>query len=509
MATMDKNFYNKIQAQQKAMGFNDNRTYEDIQNYVANNLNPRSFNTNYVNNSRLNDTNGSYNRNFSALNYAPIDDKSYSAIYGNSSDPRKRNTLLTTPNSTGNNRPNTYVDPSNRLPKPIGTNTGGTPTPPNQKNNLLNYLVSPKGRGMAQGLLEASGYSDVPITAGQALAMGLKRSNESQAAADASVAAQQKAYMDNLKIQSEIYKNYQPSGNPKDQYRPMTAEDYKTWGIPTDMPMRFNISKNKPETLTGGGTKIEVDIDQSDKGTESWFKSRGDAFSKTVDTLSSGADAADIDNQSLARFVQLSELAKTGKTAELLADMQGWADSLGVDLSGLDLANMGATQALNSVAGRFVMQQVQKTKGAVSDREMAYFMKISANIGNSPLGNQLIVNMAQSMNGRVIEENNLLNNYLDEMYEKDPNMSAYALERGWKKIQQKFRDENQLFQGDIKDEIKAYYDDNDIKYTDSTKVIEDTLKDYPNAEYMGVDEDDKLQFKIYKDGKYQYFSVGA
>ena len=79
--------------------------------------------------------------------------------------------------------------------------------------------------------------------------------------------------------------------------------------------------------------------------------------------------------------------------AEFVSDVQGWADSLGVDLSGLDLANMGATQALNSVAGRFVMAQVQKTKGAVSDREMAYFMKISANIANSPLANKLILNM--------------------------------------------------------------------------------------------------------------------
>ena len=77
---------------------------------------------------------------------------------------------------------------------------------------------------------------------------------------------------------------------------------------------------------------------------------------------------------------------------------------------------MGATQALNSVAGRFVMQQVQKTKGAVSDREMAYFMKISANIGNSPLGNQLIINMARSMNNRAIAENNLLQTFLSKQY---------------------------------------------------------------------------------------------
>ena len=449
------------------------------------------------------------NRNYSALNYAPINDKNYSAVYGYSSDPRKRNlpSLLKQPSNR-----QTPIGIANDGVKQTGTGTGtGTDnTPPNFKNNLLNYLVSPKGKGMAQGLLEASGYSDVPITAGQALAMGMKRSNESQAAADASVAAQQKAYMDNLLVQSQIYKNYQPSGNPQHKFRPMTAEEKKAYGIPENVAARFNETLNKPEIMsTGGGTSVTVVNEGIDKGTESWFESRGDAFSKTVDTLSSSADAADIDNQSLARFVQLSELAKTGKTAELLADIQGWADSLGVDLSGLDLANMGATQALNSVAGRFVMQQVQKTKGAVSDREMAYFMKISANIGNSPLGNQLIINMAKSMNDRVIQENILLNNYLDEMYAKDPNMSAYALERGWKKKQQKFRDENQLFQGDIKDEIKAYYDDNDIKYTDSTKVIEDTLEQYPNAKYMGVDEDDKLQFKIYKDGAWKYFSVGA
>ncbi len=36
---------------------------------------------------------GSYrqNPNFSTLNYAPINDKNYSAIYGHSSDQRKRN----------------------------------------------------------------------------------------------------------------------------------------------------------------------------------------------------------------------------------------------------------------------------------------------------------------------------------------------------------------------------------------------------------------------------------
>ena len=71
-------------------------------------------------------------------------------------------------------------------------NKTGTKTPPNWRDNLLNYVLSPKGQGMAQGLLEASGYSEVPVTFGQALAMGLKRGNEAEATAAASQLAKDK-----------------------------------------------------------------------------------------------------------------------------------------------------------------------------------------------------------------------------------------------------------------------------------------------------------------------------
>ena len=394
-------------------------------------------------------------------------------------------------------------------PATTGTKTGDK-TPPNWRDNLLNYVLSPKGQGMAQGLLEASGYSEVPVTFGQALAMGLKRGNEAQTSADAKALAERQELMNNLLVQSQIYKNYQPSGNPKDQYRPMTAEDYKTWGIPENMAMRFNITQNKPEVLSKGGTEVTVVNEAEDSGTESWFKSRGDAFSAIVDTSSKNNDLAFSEIAEINRFEQLSELAKTGKMAEFVSDVQGWADSLGVDLSGLDLANMGATQALNSVAGRFVMAQVQKTKGAVSDREMAYFMKISANIANSPLANKLILNMSRQINNRIMAEDALLNTYLDEMYEKNPNMSAYELERGWKKKQIQFRKDNELFTGDIEEEIKAFYKENDLEYSDTTKIIEDTLKKYPDAKYNGVAEDDTLEFiMIDENGEEKYKYIKA
>ena len=51
-------------------------------------------------------------------------------------------------------------------------------TPPNFKNNLLDYVISPEGQGFAQGLLEASGYSTMPTSMGTALALASKRSDE-------------------------------------------------------------------------------------------------------------------------------------------------------------------------------------------------------------------------------------------------------------------------------------------------------------------------------------------
>tara|TARA_Y100001937_G_scaffold45314_1_gene63569 strand:- start:4068 stop:5936 length:1869 start_codon:yes stop_codon:yes gene_type:complete len=68
-------------------------------------------------------------------------------------------------------------------------------TPPNYRNNLLNYILSPSGQGMAQGLLEASGYSTRPVSFGEALSRGMGRSREAQRYAD-QIAFRDKKYED-------------------------------------------------------------------------------------------------------------------------------------------------------------------------------------------------------------------------------------------------------------------------------------------------------------------------
>ena len=117
------------------------------------------------------------NRNFSALNLSPVErrniiDQSY--IRNNLPVPNRSYSSLGSQMNAMN------------LPMPSGSATGQktTGSPPNWKDNLLNYVLSPKGQGMAQGLLEASGYSNMPVSFGEALALGVQRGNEAQAQAD-------------------------------------------------------------------------------------------------------------------------------------------------------------------------------------------------------------------------------------------------------------------------------------------------------------------------------------
>ena len=78
-------------------------------------------------------------------------------------------------------RPPTSFNPNERFSQPVKNKSK---TPPNHSNNLLNYILSPQGKGMAQGLLESSGYSTMPVGMGQALSQGMARSNEASATAE-------------------------------------------------------------------------------------------------------------------------------------------------------------------------------------------------------------------------------------------------------------------------------------------------------------------------------------
>ena len=135
-------------------------------------------------------------RNFSALNQSsPFSNLPIQAM--------TQNNAYRIPQ--GVNKQTSY-NPNERFGQPIGNPTvrqQTNNTPPNFKNNLLNYLDSAGGKGLTQGLLEASGYHDRPISFGQALAMGMAKSNEYESTERANELAKLQMEIERSKIKPQ------------------------------------------------------------------------------------------------------------------------------------------------------------------------------------------------------------------------------------------------------------------------------------------------------------------
>tara|TARA_R100001460_G_scaffold102156_2_gene146395 strand:- start:2366 stop:3739 length:1374 start_codon:yes stop_codon:yes gene_type:complete len=144
-----------------------------------------------------------------------------------------------------------------------------TNTPPNFRNNLLNYALSPSGKGMAQGLLEASGYSNTPVSMGQALALGMKRSNEAQQYADAQKLKEQQfqfqkdqAKINERLVESQIFKNMNPQ-----QALSNTAKQMKD-AFPNLIPGTPEYQNKFMELLKNNASNVTITNEAQGKGAE-------------------------------------------------------------------------------------------------------------------------------------------------------------------------------------------------------------------------------------------------
>ena len=154
--------------------------------------------------------------------------------------------------------------------------TTGAKTPPNWRDNLLNYVLSPKGQGMAQGLLEASGYSEVPVTFGQALAMGLKRGNEAEATAAASQLAKDKfEYQKSQDLITNLLE--QQKIKPQETFTQQMIEVPDGKGGTTTVPVNVSDLTGKvTPVMSGGGQNITI----GNKDTSDGFKEVNTTYAK-------------------------------------------------------------------------------------------------------------------------------------------------------------------------------------------------------------------------------------
>ena len=356
------------------------------------------------------------NRTFSALNYAPIDDKSYSAIYGYSSDPRKRNA------------PTSFYAPSledskytsGMMPNQIGNNQN---VPPNRKNSLLNFVSSPRGQGVAQGLLEAGAYSEMPVNMAEALALANKRGNEAVATDRATKLQDEKfafeksqATIQNLFTQQgldlELQKLLQPQLSS-------FAKDLIAVGIDPNSPEGREMLMKKLQSATTNITMTDSKIDE---------KKLDYAIYTLKEERKIYNSSTELDGRLQLMEAKLrDEDFETGLLQQFLLPFSRTMAAMGLlDESEIEqLADMEFFQA----ASTYMIPRMRAIgSGATSDFEVQLYRQAAPNIGNTKEGNIFIVAGMRSINKfnknkfremeKWVDKNNSLTGF-EEYFEKE------------------------------------------------------------------------------------------
>lgn len=127
----------------------------------------------------------------------------------------------------------------------------------------------------------------------------------------------------------------------------------------------------------------------------------GSAIEQVNDVFKGRAKAqTDIDEARLS--MQLLDAAQSGYLTNLTLPLRQFAESIGFDL------DTGNIEALNAQLGNFAMSRIQDTKGAVSEKEMAYFIAISPALSKTPEGNRLLMGIREAIAQRQLRAANVV-----------------------------------------------------------------------------------------------------
>jgi hypothetical protein len=346
-------------------------------------------------------------------------------------------------------------------------------TPPNQKNNLLNYLISPQGKGMAQGLLEASGYSTTPVSFSQALSQGMARSNEAQVREDEKEYRKQlfdfqKEQFEETKAQNIVANflaNKKIDVDLQNALKPQLSSFTKSIiaaGIDPQSPQ--GIAMLEAELAKASNT---ITLDQ--KGETKYSEERGTYAAKQLNKMEDDAESAYTNLENYEMITNLLPAFETGALSEGVIGVSKIAKRFGLDITfGQDIA---AGEAIRSLTGSLVMDTLAKFKGAISDGERAFAKEINLGLGLSRKGNEMLIDINSRIYNRQIVKADLAVQW-EEKYgglrKKDENGNS------WNTYWKNYMDENPLFDEEFKKQIVSQSNVRDEKYSDGIQIIKNS-----------------------------------
>ena len=306
------------------------------------------------------------------------------------------------------------------MPKPLPNNRNVAPqnnTPSGfNKNNLLNYISSPQGKGMAQGLLEASGYSKTPVSFGQALALGMQRGNEAEAIATKNKFDREKfdfdksqATIGNLLTSQGLDIEMQKVLKPKLSNSALRLLDF---GIDPNSPEGRALLLQELE-----GAKTEINLGEK---TDVIFKTK--FYENTLLKNTNDLNEKAIDNEDMRKtYQQMSLLMKDGVSTGIIdsafLNVKRLARDLGI-LSDEQAETISEQELFQKLSNFTVPRMRVAGSGATSNFEAELFKDATATLGDDESTNKIIIQSRLSALNLQREYADFYNQYMSDFDSK-------------------------------------------------------------------------------------------
>ena len=371
------------------------------------------------------------------------------------------------PNAPGGNT--VYAKPAFVKPQPKPNNT-----PPNQLGqNLLNFTTSPQGRGLARGLLEASGYSTTPVSFGQAVAQGMAYMNE----ADQTEASRKQQEFENKLLERQLELQEKEAAKPEGRFT-QTLIDVPDGKGGTNQQL-VNISPDGKISTVGGSSNTFNIGDGTSKGYEKVNEKYAAEYIKWIDTG--------------AYQVELENLSKLDESLETLENENVTGAIIGLTPNAvLSVLNPEALNLQDNIRS-IVFQGLRATLGAqFTEREGNRLVEAAF---NPLLSEEMNIVRLKRMRERIktmIESKQSAVNYFQN---NNGSMQGYT-GRATFNLDEAINQDNQSAINNGKDEfLSSIYQVSDYKDISDEKLVEYFQNAQPeeqtfiieNAEAIGLD----------------------
>ena len=194
------------------------------------------------------------------------------------------------------------------------------------------------------------------------------------------------------------------SGNPPDQWVVLTKEQAKKAKL-----ANWETRTYKRNTSNGDIKELgKMSISQKVSRETSVQKEYG----KTMTNVLEGGRQSRQLVAKLEQFKMLLTSTKTGRWENVKKWGGQWLNPLLKNIGLPHIANLGEMEAMDSIGTELALVQVQKTKGAISEREMIWFMASMPSLKTSVEGNLIIIEFVKNIQMRNIAKAKAMQEYL-------------------------------------------------------------------------------------------------